>query len=130
MCQPHGLLLQSCGRCFGVDRFEHKGVCLQGISLSKLAFASVGKVEGIVAAVNKSLQGKYVQAVQSMQLYVQSPKAREGLLKPIASNIIEAHEQVRKLLHEHYTAEDAQQVSMKSKSELEAVLLGSYASTE
>lgn len=113
-----------------MDRFEHKRACLQGISLSKLAFASVGKVEGILTAVNELLQGKYAQAVQSMQLYVQSPKAREGLLKPIASNIIEAHEQVRKLLHEHYTAEDAQKVSMKSKAELEAVLLGSYASTQ
>lgn len=101
---------------------------MQGISLSKLAFASVTKVEGIVAAVNEALQSKYVTAVQSMQLYVRNKKAQEGLLKPIASNIIEAHEQVRKLLHEYYTAEDAQKVAMKSKAELEGILLGPHSS--
>ena len=96
---------------------------MQGISLSKLAFASIAKVEAIVAAVNESLQSRYTAAVQKMQLYVFSQKAREGLLKPIASNVIEAHEQVRKLLHEYYTAEDAQKVAIKSKADLEALLL-------
>eukprot|EP00892_Ulva_mutabilis_P010098 jgi/Ulvmu1/7460/UM037_0003.1 len=95
----------------------------KGVALSKLAFAAAAKVAAIVAAVNESLQSKYSAAVQKMKLYVRSVKAREGLLKPIASNIIEAHEQVRKLLHEHYTADDAQTVSLKGKGELEALLL-------
>lgn len=73
-------------------------------------------------AVNESLRTRFPQAVEKVQLYITKPKTRASLMKPVVSNITEAHDQIRSLLHQIYTAEEAAAVPLMGKDELAQLL--------
>jgi hypothetical protein len=87
-------------------------------ALSKLAFASPSKITALVEAVNEALKHRFPQAMQQVHLYITKPKTRASLMKPVISNITEAHDQIRNLLHQIYTAEEAAAVPLMGKEEL------------
>lgn len=91
-------------------------------ALSKLAFASPTKITSLVELVNDSLKNRFPQVVQKVQLYITKPKTRASLMKPVVSNITEAHDQIRSLLHQIYTAEEAAAVPLLGKDELAQLL--------
>lgn len=91
-------------------------------ALSKLAFASPSKITSLVESVNDSLKTRFPQAAEKVQLYITKSKTRASLMKPVVSNITEAHDQIRSLLHQIYTAEEAAAVPLMSKDELTQLL--------
>lgn len=101
--------------------------CMQAVgpsrkALSKLAFASPAKITSLVETVNDSLKNRFPEAAAKVQLYITKPKTRASLMKPVVSNIIEAHDQIRTLLHQIYTAEEAAAVPLLGKDELAQML--------
>jgi hypothetical protein len=91
-------------------------------AISQHAFGAPQKVKDIVEAANTALDGKYSGLVAKMKLYLTKRTTRDVLLKPITSNIIEAHEQVAALLREHYAANDAGAVPLRSSTQLRDLL--------
>jgi hypothetical protein len=63
-------------------------------------------------------------AIQRLRLYLAKPRTRAALLKPIKSNIVEAHRQIRVVLHEQYSPEEAATVPLHKCEELETILGG------
>lgn len=90
--------------------------------ISAQAFASVDKVVSVVSAVNGALEGAYPAAVHKLQLYLTKPKTQQALLKPIKTNVMEAHSHFRTLLQQHYTAEQAETVPLRSVEEVQTLL--------
>lgn len=93
--------------------------------ISKLAFASTAKITNVVAVVNEALNTKYPLVAQKVNLYITKPKTRTSLMKPVISNILEAHEQVRTILNQIYTEAEAAAVPLQSKEDLEKALSAS-----
>jgi conserved oligomeric Golgi complex subunit 3 len=82
----------------------------------------VDKVISVVSAVNRALEGGYAPAVHKLQLYLTKPKTQQVLLKPIKANVMEAHGHFRTLLQQHYTAEQAATVPLRSVEEVQTLL--------
>ncbi|KAI7747737.1 hypothetical protein M8C21_008300 [Ambrosia artemisiifolia] len=93
-----------------------------GKPLKDQAFASPDKVAEIVQKVNSAMQNELPRVMEKMKLYLQNPSTRTILFKPIKTNIIEAHEQVLKLLKQDYSEEEITNIKMVSIQELESQL--------
>jgi hypothetical protein len=76
----------------------------------------------MVARVNEGLTGPLKEAVQRMRLYLPNPSTHAILFKPVKSNLVEAHTQVRQLLQAEYTPEEVSEVPLKAPEELLALL--------
>jgi hypothetical protein len=59
------------------------------------AFASPAKLAEMVTRVNEALAGPLPAAVARMRLYLPNPSTHAILFKPVKSNLMEAHAQVR-----------------------------------
>ena len=92
--------------------------------IGQYAFAAPPRLAAVVAAVNDALAAAYPAAVAKLRLYLTKPRTQDALLRPIRTNIADAHGHVRALLQEHYSAEDAARVPLRSAEELEALLGG------
>ncbi|KAJ0442772.1 putative oligomeric Golgi complex, subunit 3, cullin repeat-like-containing domain superfamily [Helianthus annuus] len=93
-----------------------------GKPLKDQAFATPNKVAEIVQKVNAAMQNELPRVMEKMKLYLQNPSTRTILFKPIKTNIIEAHEQVLKLLKQDYSEEEITNIKMVSIQELESQL--------
>ncbi|KAM0061722.1 putative oligomeric Golgi complex, subunit 3, cullin repeat-like-containing domain superfamily [Helianthus debilis subsp. tardiflorus] len=93
-----------------------------GKPLKDQAFATPDKVAEIVQKVNAAMQNELPRVMEKMKLYLQNPSTRTILFKPIKTNIIEAHEQVLKLLKQDYSEEEITNIKMVSIQELESQL--------
>ncbi|GLC45161.1 hypothetical protein PLESTB_000428800 [Pleodorina starrii] len=92
--------------------------------LREQAFASPAKLVEMVGRVNAALSGPLPAAVSKMRLYLPNPATHAILLKPVKSNIAEAHGQIAKLLQTDYTPEEAAEVPLHNPQQLAAVLDG------
>jgi conserved oligomeric Golgi complex subunit 3 len=92
--------------------------------ISHLAFGSPQKLAAVVAAVNGAMEQTYPMVIQKLCLYLAKPRTRAALLKPIRSNIEEAHSQIRGLLQEQYSSADAARAPLHTPEELETILGG------
>jgi hypothetical protein len=92
--------------------------------ISRLAFGSPAKLAAVVSAVNEALERSYPMAIQKLRLYLAKPRTRTALLKPIKSNIVEAHRQIRVVLQGQYSSEEAAAVPLHKPEELEKILGG------
>ncbi|EFJ48495.1 component of oligomeric golgi complex 3 [Volvox carteri f. nagariensis] len=90
--------------------------------LREQAFASPAKLVEMVGRVNAALSGPLPAAVSKMRLYLPNPATHGILLKPVKSNIAEAHGQIAKLLQMEYSPEEAAQVPLHDPQQLAAVL--------
>ncbi|GFR40890.1 hypothetical protein Agub_g1542 [Astrephomene gubernaculifera] len=90
--------------------------------LREQAFASPAKLAEVVGRVNAALEGPLPAAVAKMRLYLPNPATHAILLKPVKSNIAEAHGQIAKLLQTDYTSEEAAEVPLHNPQQLAAVL--------
>lgn len=70
----------------------------QGKSIKDAAFASEEKLAAIAVKVNAAIADALPKAVYTMNLYLSSQSTRDSLLKPIKSNIAEAHAQIAAIL--------------------------------
>jgi len=70
-----------------------------------------------VAQVTRALDESYPLAVAKMRLYLDKPKTRAVLLKPVRSNITEAHGQVAALLR-GYDAAAVERIGLMSADAL------------
>lgn len=70
----------------------------QGKSIKAAAFASEDKLTAIAKQVNTALGEILPKAVYTMNLYLNSQSTREALIKPIKSNVAEAHAQIDAIL--------------------------------
>ena len=86
------------------------------------AFASPQRVGEMVGKVREALRSTLPAAVARLKLYVRSPTTHAVLLRPIKSNIVEAHSQVATLLASEYTAEEVQAIHLPDPPELAALL--------
>ncbi|KAG2444178.1 hypothetical protein HYH02_009116 [Chlamydomonas schloesseri] len=88
------------------------------------AFASPAKLAEMVGRVNAAMAagGPLAAAVSKMRLYLPNPATHAILLKPVKSNIAEAHGQIAKLLQTDYTPEEAAEVPLHNPQQLQAVL--------
>ncbi|GIL89428.1 hypothetical protein Vretimale_18913 [Volvox reticuliferus] len=90
--------------------------------LREQAFASPAKLAELVGRVNAALAGPLPAAVAKMRLYLPNPSTHAILLKPVKSNIAEAHGQVAKLLQTEYSPDEALEVPLYNPQQLAAVL--------
>ncbi|CAG9467282.1 unnamed protein product [Pedinophyceae sp. YPF-701] len=91
--------------------------------LREMAFASVDRIVEIVTRVNEAMENALPQAVQRMSLYLgRTSEARQALLRPIWSNVAEAHGQIAALLEAEYTPEEVAAVPLKSPDDLQRLL--------
>ena len=86
------------------------------------AFAKPERVAEIVSKVREALQTALPKAVKKMKLYLTNAGTHGILLRPIKSNIAEAHGQIASLLDSEYSEEQAQQVQLLPPPELSALL--------
>lgn len=90
--------------------------------LKEQAFATPEKVAELVQKVNAAIQQELPKVIEKMKLYLLNPSTRTILFKPIKTNILEAHTQVRSLLKSEYSTEEIERINMISMSDLEAQL--------
>ena len=72
----------------------------------------------MVGKVREALRSTLPAAVARLKLYVMSPATHAVLLRPIKSNIVEAHSQVATLLASEYTPEEVQAINLPGAAEL------------
>ena len=89
--------------------------------MSQHAFATPEKLAAIAAAVSKALELSYPLAISKMKLYLEKAKTQAVLLKPIKSNILEAHGQVAVLL-EGYDPAAVAQIGLMSAEQVQLML--------
>ncbi|GIL47849.1 hypothetical protein Vafri_4496 [Volvox africanus] len=90
--------------------------------LREQAFASPGKLAEMVGRVNAALAGPLPGAVAKMRLYLPNPSTHAILLKPVKSNIAEAHGQIAKLLQMEYSPDEAAEVPLYNPQQLATLL--------
>lgn len=95
--------------------------------IGQYAFAAPARVAAVVTAVNSALDTTYPAAVDKLRLYLTKPRTQDALLRPIRSNIADAHGHVRALLREHYSEDEAAGVPLRGEEELEGLLGGAVA---
>eukprot|EP01026_Neomeris_dumetosa_P073437 TRINITY_DN7553_c0_g1_i7.p1 TRINITY_DN7553_c0_g1~~TRINITY_DN7553_c0_g1_i7.p1 ORF type:complete len:357 (-),score=56.46 TRINITY_DN7553_c0_g1_i7:300-1370(-) len=96
-------------------------------SLKQHAFADPERVREMVDNVNEALLNKLPLAVAKMKLYLTSSSAINVLMKPIKSNIAEAHGQIAQLLQSEYTVEEVAGVQLMDPQKLQQTLDQMYA---
>ena len=72
--------------------------------------------------VREALAGPLPAAGAAMRAYLPSPPTRAALLKPIKSNVAEAHGQVAALLEAEYTPEEVAAIGLTPPDALVALL--------
>ena len=72
----------------------------------------------MVGKVREALRSTLPAAVARLKLYVKSPATHAVLLRPIKSNIVEAHSQVATLLASEYAPEEVQAINLPGAAEL------------
>lgn len=90
--------------------------------LKEQAFATPEKVSELVQKVSSMIQQELPSVIKKMKLYLLNPSTRTILFKPIKTNILEAHTQVRSLLKSEYSAEEIESINMVSIQNLEVQL--------
>ncbi|KAM7489703.1 hypothetical protein LguiB_027187 [Lonicera macranthoides] len=91
--------------------------------LKDQAFATPDKVAELVQKVNTAIQLELPRVTAKMKLYLQNPSTRMILFKPIKTNIVEAHIQVRSLLEAEYSSEERGRIiNMVSMEDLQQQL--------
>ncbi|KAJ8441010.1 hypothetical protein Cgig2_021374 [Carnegiea gigantea] len=90
--------------------------------LKEQAFATPEKVAELVQKVSAAIQQELPKVIEKMKLYLLNPSTRTILFKPIKTNILEAHTQVRSLLKSEYSTAEIERINMTSMSDLEAQL--------
>ena len=78
----------------------------------------------MVGKVRAALKSSLPASVARLKLYVRNPATHAVLLRPIKSNIVEAHSQIAQLLAAEYRPEEAQAVDLPSSAELASLLDG------
>ncbi|PSC70334.1 conserved oligomeric Golgi complex subunit 3 [Micractinium conductrix] len=91
-------------------------------ALREQAFAAPERVAELVGRVREALGGALPAAAAKMRLYLPSPATRAILLKPIKSNVAEAHGQIAALVEGEYTADEAAAIGLTPPAELAAAL--------
>lgn len=87
------------------------------------AFATPEKVAELIEKVSAAIQQELPKVMTKMKLYLQNPSTRAILFRPIKTNIVEAHTQVRSLVKSEYLPEDIESImSMVSIEDLQAQL--------
>ncbi|KAM7513491.1 hypothetical protein LguiA_003074 [Lonicera macranthoides] len=78
--------------------------------LKDQAFATPDKVAELVQKVNTAIQLELPRVTAKMKLFLQNPSTRMILFKPIKTNIVEAHIQVRSLQEAEYSSEERERI--------------------
>ena len=94
----------------------------QGKSIKDAAFASEDKLTAIAKQVNTSLDEILPKAVYTMNLYLNSRSTREALLKPIKSNIAEAHAQIAAILDAEFPPGFSSKIGILDPARLAAAM--------
>eukprot|EP01025_Chloroclados_australasicus_P038138 TRINITY_DN3909_c1_g1_i1.p1 TRINITY_DN3909_c1_g1~~TRINITY_DN3909_c1_g1_i1.p1 ORF type:complete len:612 (-),score=69.55 TRINITY_DN3909_c1_g1_i1:390-2225(-) len=102
----------------------------QRMPLKQHAFADPERVREMVDSVNEALSNRLPVAVSKMKLYLTSPSAINVLMKPIKSNIAEAHGQIAQLLQLEYTPEEVADVKLTPPQQLQQILDSMYQTTQ
>ncbi|MQM18325.1 hypothetical protein Taro_051316, partial [Colocasia esculenta] len=92
--------------------------------LKTQAFATPDKVAELIQKVGTTIQQDLCRVISKMKLYLQNPSTQMILFKPIKTNIVEAHMQLKALLRAEYSEEEIQGIAMVSISDLETQLDG------
>ncbi|KOM33315.1 hypothetical protein LR48_Vigan01g287100 [Vigna angularis] len=87
--------------------------------LKDQAFATPDKVVELVQKVRAAIQEQLPVVIAKMKLYLQNSSTRTILFKPIKTNIVEAHIQVRSLLQAEYSSEEIQIINLISVQDLQ-----------
>ena len=86
------------------------------------AFAAPERVAEMVARVRSALKGALPAAVARLKLYLNNPATHVILLRPIKSNIAEAHAQIATLLAAEYTSQEIAAIDLPAPPELAEIL--------
>jgi len=86
--------------------------------LSTSAFGSEKRVAEIIRSVNSSLETSFIDTINSLKMYVRAKETQALLLKPIFSNIVEAHVQFFNILLQEYSREVLKGYGMLDVDEL------------
>ena len=78
----------------------------------------------MVGRVRAALKTTLPASVTRLKQYVRNPATHAVLLRPIKSNIVEAHSQIAQLLEAEYRPEEAAAVNLPSSTELADILDG------
>ncbi|XP_028759979.1 conserved oligomeric Golgi complex subunit 3 [Neltuma alba] len=90
--------------------------------LKEQAFATPDKVAELIQKVRTAIEEQLPGVIAKMKLYLQNPSTRTILFKPIKTNIVEAHAQIRSLLQSEYTNEEIQDINIISIHDLQTQL--------
>ncbi|KAI9123351.1 hypothetical protein K1719_006240 [Acacia pycnantha] len=90
--------------------------------LKEQAFATPDKVAELIQKVRTAILEQLPGVIAKMKLYLQNPSTRTILFKPIKTNIVEAHAQIRSLLQSEYTDEEIQNINIISIPDLQTLL--------
>ncbi|KAK4266045.1 hypothetical protein QN277_027019 [Acacia crassicarpa] len=90
--------------------------------LKEQAFATPDNVAELIQKVRTAIQEQLPGVIAKMKLYLQNPSTRTILFKPIKTNIVEAHAQIRSLLQSEYTDEEFQNINIISIPDLQTLL--------
>lgn len=93
-------------------------------ALKDHAFASVERVAEVVAAMHKGVGRELVDAAAALKLYLPSVATQDALLKPIKANVVEAHDQLSRLIEKEYSREEASLIGLMDRSALDGMLSG------
>ncbi|PKA50592.1 hypothetical protein AXF42_Ash013807 [Apostasia shenzhenica] len=88
--------------------------------LRSQAFASPEKMTELIQKVSNALQQELPKVMAKMKLYLQNPSTRMILLKPIKTNIIEAHVQLQTLIKTEYLPDEVHGIGMLSSPDLQS----------
>jgi conserved oligomeric Golgi complex subunit 3 len=90
--------------------------------LKEHAFASPERLSEVAAAVNAALTASVPNVISKIRLYITNPTTQSILVKPIVSNIGEAHGQIASLLSGEYTEEEAGKIGFMDADKLKGTL--------
>lgn len=76
----------------------------------------------MVAKVRSALKKALPSAITKLKLYLNNPATHVILLRPIKSNIAEAHAQIATLLAAEYTNEEIAAINLPASPELAGIL--------
>lgn len=90
--------------------------------LKEHAFASPDRLSEVAAAVNAALTASLPNVISKIRLYITNPTTQSILVKPIVSNIGEAHGQIASLLSGEYSEEEAGKIGFMDAKKLKETL--------
>ena len=95
-----------------------------GKKLSTSAFGSEKRVAEVICSVNSSLETSFIDMMNSLKIYIRGTETQALLLKPIFSNIVEAHVQFFNILLQVYPREVLKGYGMLEVDELNKFFQG------